>query len=115
MIQHPFIRICGILELLLLAALPLSNASDCKYSGCKNAGICVLLSAEVGLRICRCPEGFRGESCEIPAVTCGHGYCANRGVCSPRATCDCVGNFTGPTCEAPVEVCPFSEGVSACR
>eukprot|EP00192_Tetraselmis_astigmatica_P018318 CAMPEP_0117652840 /NCGR_PEP_ID=MMETSP0804-20121206/2852_1 /TAXON_ID=1074897 /ORGANISM="Tetraselmis astigmatica, Strain CCMP880" /LENGTH=237 /DNA_ID=CAMNT_0005458935 /DNA_START=746 /DNA_END=1459 /DNA_ORIENTATION=- len=82
------------------------QAFDCKYKGCKNGGVCQLISSEVGMRVCMCPEGFRGEYCEIPAVTCGRGYCTNDGVCTARGECQCTGNFTGPTCESRVKVCP---------
>ena len=93
---------------------------DCDKQ-CQNGGQCALewtSDNTTGLHefqqevICKCPNGFTGDLCEIKDSGCSH-TCHNGGRCvsswesSPRFLhgmievygCECAPGFTGPSCE----------------
>jgi len=68
---------------------------------CLNSG--VLLTIGSSRAICRCPQGYNGERCEVSAC---HNYCLNDGTCkvnhSGLPVCICIHGTNGPRCEQHV-------------
>jgi hypothetical protein len=68
---------------------------------CLNSG--VLLTEGSSTAICRCPQGYSGERCEVSAC---HNYCLNDGTCkinhSGLPMCVCLHGTNGSRCEQHV-------------
>ncbi|XP_043919164.1 basement membrane-specific heparan sulfate proteoglycan core protein isoform X3 [Protopterus annectens] len=69
----------------------------CDNAPCQNGGRC-LLTGEYEFQ-CLCPDGFKGERCEITEDLCASGkICANGGTCRNNK-CICPVGFSGQHCE----------------
>ena len=58
----------------------------------------------MGLGICVCKAGWRGEACEVPSCggkLTGEGACANHGVCVAPEQCLCAPGWEGLQCVTP--------------
>ncbi|UJR36701.1 hypothetical protein I4U23_029418 [Adineta vaga] len=76
---------------------------------CRNGGICI--TSQTGRKLCQCPNGFTGASCEISAlsainpsqIACSQSICQNGATCQQQgltAICTCKPGFTGQRCES---------------
>ncbi|KAJ8030041.1 Sushi, nidogen and EGF-like domain-containing protein 1 [Holothuria leucospilota] len=76
--------------------------NPCDNTPCENGGTCIPLNDQN--RDCQCPDGFLGESCEIPSVPdpCDSSPCQNGGTCvretGPGYICTCMDGFEGINC-----------------
>lgn len=56
--------------------------------------------------ICRCPEPYSGELCEVEITACSSGPCLNDGVCQPMGRnafqCICPPGVGGDTCNLDI-------------
>ncbi|XP_049806323.1 protein crumbs [Schistocerca nitens] len=65
---------------------------------CKNGGTCFISDK----RVCVCPPGFTGQSCQTVIDTCWPGTCQNGGTCIEQPngyTCRCPEGYSGYNCE----------------
>ncbi|KAM6434636.1 basement membrane-specific heparan sulfate proteoglycan core protein isoform 6-T6 [Liasis olivaceus] len=74
-----------------------TDSSPCDRRPCQHGGQC-LLTGEYEFQ-CLCPDGYKGERCEVPEVQCHLQYpCLNGGTCK-ETTCLCPPGFSGLYCE----------------
>ncbi|XP_054724832.1 protein eyes shut homolog [Uloborus diversus] len=80
------------------------DGTSCGYNSCKNHGECI--PKEDGF-FCQCQEGFRGQTCEVPAQCWQHG-CLHGSSCVPHGNtgykCLCSIGWQGDHCETGVNV-----------
>ena len=80
---------------------------ECYEDPCRNGGECTALGAVGDGRVCRCLEGWRGESCESRVRECQENPCTNGGSCEiddEGFFCACPYPYTGPVCQDQIFV-----------
>ena len=59
-------------------------------------------------RVCTCPPGYTGNTCETPVCIDGVS-CLNGGTCAVvnnTINCTCASGYSGPSCSQDIDVCP---------
>ncbi|XP_061580842.1 slit homolog 3 protein isoform X2 [Cololabis saira] len=87
----------------------LSKCAPCLAGPCRNNGTCV--SEAAGSYHCTCPNGFKGQNCEIPINACISFPCSNGGTCHIQTgledhfSCACPPGFEGQRCDINPDDC----------
>lgn len=79
---------------------PLNSLLNCKRTlspakcviPCKNGGRCI------GNNLCRCPNGLRGDHCEIGRKQRSTCKCSHGGICLGNKGCKCQHGYQGRHC-----------------
>ncbi|XP_028400042.1 fibropellin-1-like [Dendronephthya gigantea] len=94
---------CGIKAGTLVSSI----LDPCNTSPCQNGAKCFSDTAKEEI-YCKCPKGFKGETCAEKVDPCKLSPCENGGTCvnkSDNFQCKCAKNFQGDTCRFRVDLC----------
>uniref|UniRef100_A0A3B3UY66 Sushi, nidogen and EGF like domains 1 n=1 Tax=Poecilia latipinna TaxID=48699 RepID=A0A3B3UY66_9TELE len=81
------------------------DANECLSEPCMNKGTC---EDQPGSYLCHCPQGFKGQNCEIEQDGCESSPCLNGGVCRGYRqyyVCTCKDGFFGERCQMLEDPC----------